>query len=454
MTPATGSPRRRASSSARDGKIARSQLAGHGPRREERHARGLGALQSSRRACDPLRVSSFLDGLRAPLNRLGVTTSPGPRTVEASALLGPTDLARPTPELASPWSDSSQLEAMVWYDIVGDLDAIPLTRAAAMAVPAVARARGMVCNTIARLDLFAVAEATGTELPRDSEAAQFLRNPDPEQPRFIQLTWTVDDLVFSGVSWWLVLARYASSGKPRVARRILPGGVELPKRSGDSPKVYGKPVQASDLIRIDGPHEGILNFGAATLRAASSLERSASRFARNPVPAVELHQTDDYPTTPAERAELVGDWAKARAGENGGVAWTSHNIEAKVHGAPAEHLLTAGRNAAAVDAARIVGTPADAVDASLEHASMTYQNSETRLRVLIDFGLAAYAEAITARLGMDDVLVRGTVPRFRFDQITAATDATDGTPPPPSSADGPVASTPAGSSVPTTGAPA
>lgn len=389
-------------------------------------------------------MSTFRDGLRAGLT--AVTPRGAGRTLEASTLLGPTELSRPEPELGSPWADSSNLESMVWLDLVGNLDAVPVTRSIAMGVPAVARARGMVCNTLARLDLFAVNEATGDELPRDSEAAQFLRQPDPEQPRYVMLTWTVDDLVFHGVSWWLVLTRYAS-GKPRAARRILPGGVELPKRSGDAPKVYGKPVRAADLLRIDGPHEGILNFASSTVRAAAALESSAARFARNPVPAVELHQTDDYPTTKAERAELVGDWARARAGENGGVAWTSHNIEAKVHGAPAEHLLTAGRNASAVDAARVVGTPADSVDASVEHASMTYQNSEGRLRVLIDFGLAAYGEAITARLAMDDVSAHGTVPRFRYDQITAATDAAEGTPP-PAAPTAPAASTPAGPSAP------
>jgi hypothetical protein len=393
-------------------------------------------------------VSSFLDGLRDGLRTVTGSTGTAPRTLEASALLGPTDANRPTPELGSPWADSSNLEPMVWMDLVGNLESVPVSRAAAMAVPAIARARGMVCNTLGRLDLFPVDRRTGDELPLDSDTARFLECPDPEQPRFITITWTVDDLVFVGVSWWLVLARYAT-GKPRAARRILPGFVELPKRSGDWPKVYGKPVDPRDLIRIDGPHEGILNYASTTVRAASALEASAARFAKNPVPAVELHQTDDFPMTPADKLELVDAWAKARAGANGGVAYTSHNIEAKIHGAPAEHLLTSGRNAAAIDAARVVGTPADSVDASVEHASMTYQTSEGRNRVLIDYGLAAYAEAITARLGMDDVTPRGQVPRFRFDQITAATDAAEGTPPPPSPAEG----TPPAASVSTPPAP-
>ncbi len=351
-----------------------------------------------------------------------------PRTVEASALLGPTD---PAPELGSPWADSSHLQNIVFQELVGDLSTVPITRATAMAVPAIARARGVVCTTLGRLDLFAE-DLSGTELA-GSETARFLDCPDPEQNRFVMITWTVDDLVFHGVSWWLILARYAAEnaftkGRPRAARRILPGGVTVDKLG--RVEVYGKPASRSDLIRIDGPHEGILSHGAPSVRASAGLEASAARFAKNPVPAIELHQTDDYPFGPEEQDALVAKWAAARAGANGGVAYTNRSIETKVHGLPAEHLLTKGRNTAAIDSARLVGTPADSIDASVEHASMTYQTSEGRNRVLIDYGLAAYGAAITFRLSMPDVSPRGVRVAFRYDQITAATDAAEGTPPP------------------------
>lgn len=376
---------------------------------------------------------SIRDGIRDGIRTLTGSTGPsasGPaRTVEASALLGPTE---PAPELGSPWADSGQLSTILFQELVGDLDSVPVTRATAMAVPAIARARGMVCNTLARLDLFAADARTGVELP-DVNAARFLDCPDPEQNRFVLITWTADDLIFYGVSWWLILARFAD-GKPRAARRILPGGVAIDKLGRIT--VYGKPADRGDLIRIDGPHEGILTFGGPSLRAAAALEKSSARFSTNPVPAIELHQTDDYPMSDPEIDKLISRWAAARNGANGGVAYTTRNIDAKVHGAPAEHLLTKGRNAAAIDGARLVGTPADSVDASVEHASMTYQTSEGRNRVLIDYGLAAYGAAITARLSMPDVTPRGQAAEFRYDQITAATDAAEGTPAPPSTPGG------------------
>jgi hypothetical protein len=340
----------------------------------------------------------------------------------------------PDAEIASPWTAPDWLQTVVWGDVFGQTPDSPLTRAQAMGVPAIARARGVMTSTLGRLPLVVVDSEGADAKPIDgTDLGKFLAQPDPGQPRYIQVLWTVDDLIFHGVSWWLVTARYAAPsafqrGYPRAARRILPGNVVF--GDGGEVKVYGKPVDPADLVRIDGPHEGILNYAAGAVRTAARLEASAAKFADNPVPAVELHQTDDYVMSKTEKTDLINGWIAARKGANGGVAFTTKNIEAKMHGTPAEHLLTSGRNAAAVDAARVVGTPADTVDASVEHASMTYNTAESRLRVLLDFGLVAYGAAITARLSMPDVSPRGQFAAFAYDQITAVTDASVGTPAP------------------------
>lgn len=374
-------------------------------------------------------TTGLVQGLAASIGVRASSTPP--LTLESAALTGP---VTPSAEIASPWTAPDWLQTVVWGDVFGQDSNAPLTRADAMAVPAVARARTVVCSTLGRLPLLVVdGEGPDAQEVPSTDYGRFLAQPDPTQSRYIQVLWTVDDLVFHGVSWWLVLDRYAASsafqkGYPRSARRILPGNVVF--GDGGQVKVYGKPVDPADLIRIDGPHEGILNYAAGAVRTAARLERSAAKFADNPVPAVELHQTDDYKMSPTEKADLIGGWVKARKGENGGVAFTTRNIEAKMHGAPAEHLLMSGRNAAAIDAARVVGTPADTVDASVEHASMTYNTAEGRLRVLLDFGLVAYGAAITARLSMPDISPRGQFAAFAYDQITQATDASLGTPAP------------------------
>jgi hypothetical protein len=365
---------------------------------------------------------SFLDGAKAALR--GPVRS---LTAAQADLLGPAGPYGPPPAVVSPWADDSNLSSVVFSDLFG-ADYSPMNRSEAMAIPAVARARTLITSTLGRIP-FTATDANGA----DAIAGTCLANLDPRQAPFILKAWTVDDLIFSGVSYWLILTRYAQPlggglGKPATVRRIQPGGVEVDKL-GNVVKVYGTPVNVDDVIRIDGPHEGILNYAAGSLRASRSLELSAARFSSNPVPAIELHQTDDYPLTPDERNQLVSDWAKARAGENGGVAYTSRSIEAKVHGAPAENLLLGGRNVAAIDSARIVGVPADAIDATPDKASMTYANVETRLKVLIDYGLAAYAAAIVSRLSMDDVLPRGTVAGFRglvLDELDTNPDPASG----------------------------
>lgn len=324
------------------------------------------------------------------------------QSLTAATLDGPAPLPD-RPELASPWADNSGLGSVVFSDLFGT-EYQPMTRSEAMSIPAVARARNIVAPTLGRLP-FTVTDRAGRPVPSGSA----VHNLDPAQSAFILKTWTVDDLIFHGLSWWLVTARYSDeTALPATFRRCQPGSVQTEGK----PTVNGKAVDARDLIRIDGPHEGILNFAQRSLRAARRLDQSAARFADNPVPAVELHETENSGMTDTEIDELVAKWARARAGENGGVAYTSRTIEAKVHGAPAENLLTDGRNVASIDAARVVGVPADAIDASLEHAAMTYANVETRLRVLVDYGLAAYAAAITARLSMPDVTRAGTVVGF------------------------------------------
>jgi hypothetical protein len=324
----------------------------------------------------------------------------------------------PPPELGSPWV-TSDLNAVL-VDILGT-ENVPMTREAAMRIPAVSRARNVICPTLGRIPMI----VTGTE---SAETLAFIEQPDPTTSRFIQLTWTYDDCFFHGVSWWQITARYAASNRARNARRILPGGVT--RRDGGGWEVYGKPVSPADLIRIDGPHEGILNYASGTLRQASELEAAALRNAKNPIPAVDLHQTSGMTLDPTERQQLVADWAAARAGANGGVAYTSPQIDARVLGSPAELLLTSGRNAAAVDVARHASLPADSIDASVEHASMTYSTSETKMRALIDFGLAAYGSALTARLSLNDVTPRGSAVALDYDAVTAVADSDPSTPAP------------------------
>src|SRR5699024_9980910 len=110
-----------------------------------------------------------------------------------SALRTAARLGDPPLQIGSPWSTPATLETIVWPDLFG-LDAVPLTRAEAMSVPAVKRARQIIAGTIARLPL----DADPGTLPI------WLDRTDEPVSAFHRMLWTVDDLLFYGWSLWRV----------------------------------------------------------------------------------------------------------------------------------------------------------------------------------------------------------------------------------------------------------
>jgi len=318
-------------------------------------------------------------------------------------------------EIQSPMAPdpSGILNTLVWNDLLGTDFAGPLTRAAAMRIPAVARARHLLCGKIAGLPLTVW---RGEErLTGDAEPAWTYRT-DYGLPPYHRMLWTVDDLLFTGWSLWARTNGAESDGAfPRTAVRVAlerwrfttAGTIETRQADGT-----WRQAARDEVILIPGPHEGILNFGAGAIREAKDLADSAAKAASNPAAYINLHYTGDNPLSKTERDDLIATWAAARRGENGGVAYTNKWVEAKEMGTHEAHLLTDGRNAAAVDMARLCSVPAALLDATNAGASLTYETTQGRNAEFIDYGLSLYMDPITARLSMDDVVPRGQSVRF------------------------------------------
>ena len=304
------------------------------------------------------------------------------------------------PAIHSPWSDTGDLSTIVWADLL-DSDLLPMTRGEAMAVPSMARARHLLVGAVATCPL--VAYSGADPLP-DADQPAWMYRTDGDVSPWHRMAWTVDDLVFHGWSLWAV--DRGSDGTLLAADRV-PFDVWSWGEDGRTVLVNDRPVNRADVLLIPGPHEGVLSFAARTLRAASKLERSAARHAANPVPSVELRQTQDVALTPKERDDLVAGWVAARASETGAVGFTSYGVEAHPLGQVPEQLLVEGRNAAAVDVARHVSMPAAMLDATSAGASLTYETTQGRSGQFLDYGVRLYLDAIAARLSMDDVLPRG-----------------------------------------------
>lgn len=304
--------------------------------------------------------------------------------------------------ILSPWS-TSHLEAVTWAHLL-DMpeDSRPITRADAMAIPAVARGRSLICGQAARLALTAVG-AQGPLSPQPSIIAQ----PERFRARALTMSWAVDAMLFHGRAWLLITERYADGGKPRRLAWAPEHAVGWNPNTGRF-TAWGQDVPLDDVIRVDGPHEGVLNYGRAPLRAARALSRAAARAAANPVPSIDLHQTGGDKLSQQEIDSLIDRWMRARSGRNGGVAFTSPTVEAKPLGQAVEQLLIQGRQQAEKECAQLLNLPAWAVDAAVAGSSLTYSNVPSRSRELLDYTLQPYMDAICGRLSLDDVLPHGT----------------------------------------------
>lgn len=283
-----------------------------------------------------------------------------------------------------------------------------VNRDMAMSVPALARARTLICSTIAGVPLVSV-DGKGDD---DGRTPDYIKTTTGDVSPYHRMLWTVDDLFFHGWSLWTVARK--SSGHVVDAARVP---FELWSMDAEGAVlVDGRPARADEVCLIPGISEGILTTGRSTIAQAHQLLRAAARAADNPSAQVELHQTNDAPMTEEDVERLIARWARARAGENGGVAYTSSGIEVKEHGASSEHLLIEGRNAAAVDIARHANLPATMVDATLSGSSLSYQNTAARMSELVTFGLSPLMNAVAARLSQNDMTSPNIRLSFDLDQ--------------------------------------
>lgn len=303
----------------------------------------------------------------------------------------------------SPWA-SSDLQRIVFEDIFGS-DVPNNTRAAAMRIPALARARNVMVSSIARNPL--VAMRVDQRLERQPA---WTTTTDGGMSYQLRMAWTVDDLMFYGRScWW---RRNGGDTFPLACDRVDIADWSI--NDDMRVEVNGREVGARDVIVFFGLHEGILGYGYEAIGDIRALYAAVRKRLRNPIPGIDLHQTDGRDLTDDEIDALIARWAAARDGANGAIGYTSKNIEAKALGGGDDgQLMIESRNAAAVDVARMIGVSASVIDATSPKASLNYETTENRNAELVDRDLALYMDPIAWRLSQDDVTPRGT--RLAFD---------------------------------------
>lgn len=351
-----------------------------------------------------------------PIGPLGLAT------VERLAEARPRRLATASSvALPSPLSSASLDPALAAaFGLTAESDRVG--RREAMGIPAVRRARQVIAGTIGTFDWQAL---RGDDVlgPGESTAAALLAQPDPDcTPQFVY-SWLVDDLLFHGISWWHVTDRDAR-GYPASIERVARERVLIQYDEAGRYVAYldGRRVADRDLIRFDGPDEGVLNLPGTALRTALMLDAAVRRFARLDVPlgyltpaegARELSTrpgsaglgTEDAPDDRSEVDLLLDTWEEARQYRTTGYLNAATRYETVQLDARAIQLAEAKQEQSG-EIARMFNLPPRYV-AAPQASSMTYSTTEGDRRELYDLTLRQYVTAIAQRLSMGDVSPRG-----------------------------------------------
>lgn len=280
------------------------------------------------------------------------------------------------------------------------------TREEFMSIPTAARARNIICSSIASIGLEVIDRSTGMEI--EDALPRVIRTPDPRVPGSATYVWTLEDILLYGYGYWQITELFADTFRVRSIERVSPTRVTIQTNSLATEIEYymvdGSPVPNSgigSLVVFNGNDEGVLNRAGRTIRTGAELERAAAMYAREPIPSMVLKSNGT--ALPADRiAKLLDSWATAR--RNRGTAFLNADVTLETVGFDPEKLqLAAARSYIATEVARACGIPAYYVDAETG-SSMTYSNATTQRQTLLDFSLIPLMTSITERLSMPDFI--------------------------------------------------
>lgn len=280
------------------------------------------------------------------------------------------------------------------------------TREEFMSIPTAARARNIICSSIASIGLEVIDRSTGMDI--EEAIPRVIRTPDPRVPGSATYVWTLEDILLYGYGYWQITELFADTFRVRSVQRVSPTRVTIQTNSLATEIEYymvdGSPVPNSgvgSLVVFNGNDEGVLNRAGRTIRTGAELERAAAMYAREPIPSMVLKSNGT--ALPADRiAKLLDSWATAR--RNRGTAFLNADVTLETVGFDPEKLqLAAARSYIATEIARACGIPAYYVDAETG-SSMTYSNATTQRQTLLDFSLIPLMTSITERLSMPDFI--------------------------------------------------
>ena len=221
--------------------------------------------------------------------------------------------------LGTPVKEANVLEAAAAYLPVNSFDAFgayfststTALREEAMAIPSLARARNIICSTVAStmIDVWQKSTETRIEPPR------VINQPDPRVSGANVWSWIAEDIIFYGYAYLYCIDRYAEDGRVRSAERIAPTRVTVMTNAQSTEitgyRIDGRQVRNEDMKVFMGMDEGLLNRAGQTIKAGAWLERTALNYAKEPAPLTVMKTNGT--AMPGDRIRtLLDSWSKAR----------------------------------------------------------------------------------------------------------------------------------------------
>jgi HK97 family phage portal protein len=280
-----------------------------------------------------------------------------------------------------------------------DVTDLPVPRAAAMSLPAVARAVTLIATTVAGLPLHRY-DAAGNRVD-----VGWLEQPEEGRPRWNTFSAIGQDLLLDGVSYLRIDRRDANNSPKLGGLTYLPlervGQIIL--QDGRTTITFdGITIPPEDVLGFEGWHNGIRRHGSRVIRTALALQAAARRMADTPMPAQVLKNTSGYELSDAEVDDLILAYKTARNTE--AVAYLNAGVDLSPIGWDSKELqLVEAQQFVAAQLANLVGVPPHVIaGANTSGSSVSYTNVTQENRSLIDYGLTPLIKCLEARLSMTD----------------------------------------------------
>ena len=305
--------------------------------------------------------------------------------------------------------------------------ALAVSREAALSLSVIANAHALIVGVASQLR---VERTRGEE---ELPAGTILTQPDPDETWPTTIGWTLDDLIWYGTSYWLVIRRDVD-GFPSRARR-LPWSAVATTLDPDYSKftriqeyaVGGVPVQPRDIIRFTMPGLGVLRDSAAVLLDALTLGAAASRHATIPLPAGVLTNTGQE-VGGSDAKQIVAEFDAARL--RGETAFLQSMTYERTAFSAADLMLIDALAAMDARLARVMNVPVALVSASPTGgaSAQVYANIVSSFAALIQQAVAPYLRGIEETFTSQDVTPRGQTVTFDTEDWLRFTSAAIGTP--------------------------